>query len=389
MTRAAGALAALLLVAVPALASSGEVGAATDGARYIVSRQNASGAFFSAEAPADGVAEALAVVAASGIDRAATARALAYIRTNGIERSRERAAYAGRIVLGLLAADADPRDFGGDHVEQVRARYDAVKGTYDQGMYSNALAVIALRAAGEQVPDRVETMFRTNACRDGGFGHQEGCLSGPDTDTTAMALIALARLGVQRDDAMVRDALAWLREVQLADGGFGARAGDPVNANSTGLVISALVAWDIEPDELTDGSDPIRALAALQLPNGGFRYVASDRAANDYATVQATPALAGRTYPVESWKAAARREVRDAGRRPVPPPAAVEREREERPGFVRGAQQRAVSPAVVGATGARKPVPPDPVRAPVAPAAVLLVIVAGLHTWRLWWDLGR
>ena len=396
MERAARGLLAVVVVLACAPAQAGQATSAeraTRGALYLAGRQAATGAFFSADAPADSVAEALAVVAAAPVGDAPVRAALGYIAEHGARRSAERAAYAARITLGLISAGRDPRAFHGDHVEQVTRRYDQIKGTYDDGLYSNALAVLALSAADEQIPERVLTMFETNVCRDGGFGHEEACVTGADTDTTAMVAMAVtAWKGASA--GVVRGARAWLRDNQLAGGGWGARPGDAVNANSTGLAVSAIVAIGEDPVGATwrarDGS-PMDAVASLQLPSGAFRYLASDERANDYATVQAVPALARRAYPVKPWKSArVTTSERTQGVSEARHDISTEPARADGTQPSDGSSGRAATTASGLAIGSSAtPNEPTPPRAPVPLAMVMLLLSGGLLVWRITWSGAR
>lgn len=300
------AAAAVLACAIPSSAAPSS--AARDGARYIVARQVPSGAFFSATATADGVAEALVALAVAGIDDPSIDRALAFMRANGPARADERAAYAGRIVAGLVATGQDPRAFGGvDYVSKIKARYDPVTGRYDNGIYSDALAMLGVLAAGAVVPDQALTFLRANQCSDGGFGHEQACAGGADVDTTAIVVCVLVAAGVDADDPARTRARAWLAEVQNADGGFGAAGGKPTNGNSTGLALSALAAMKETPAAWARARTPTAALERLQTSDGGFRYLATDPEPDDYATVQAVPGVAGRALP---FRPSARSDVR-------------------------------------------------------------------------------
>ncbi|NTV97469.1 MAG: hypothetical protein HGA75_19005 [Thiobacillus sp.] len=87
--------------------------------------------------------------------------------------------------------------------------------------------------------------------------------------------------------------LAYFRLVQNADGGWTYQKpsafGEDTDANSTALVIQALVAAG---EDLAGWNDPEQALLALQVPSGAFIFNAASSSENLLATVQAMPALA-------------------------------------------------------------------------------------------------
>ena len=287
----------------PASAASARSEAIKDAASFLASRQQPDGSFFRAGAPADGVSEVVAALATVGAEREVRARAMRYLEKSAVARARERGGYAGRITQGIVAAGHDPRAFAGaDVVAILESFYDPVTGRYDNGIYANALAVLGVLAAKQQLPERAVDFIELNQCGDGGFGHEEGCLGGADVDTTSLVVAALRAAGIRSDEASVARARAWLLSARNADGGFGARPGDRTNANSTGLAICAVVALGEDPESepwTGGGAGPLAALLALRHSGGGFRYIATQDAPNDYATVQALPALAKIAYPLK------------------------------------------------------------------------------------------
>ena len=89
-------------------------------------------------------------------------------------------------------------------------------------------------------------------CADGAFAPLWfGCEHAPDEVNrvygTANVLLACAQR--RRADGIRTRALAWLRSVQNADGGFGGCAGARSSAEETGLALRALVASGVNPKE--------------------------------------------------------------------------------------------------------------------------------------------
>lgn len=274
-------------------------------AEYLVERQLENGAFGSEHAPADGVAETLASISAVGWFPDARAGALSYIESRGPERASKQGAYAARIIMGLVAARVDPRSFGSfDYVALLGSFYEPSTGAYDSStVYASGLALLGVAAAGHQVPKRAIEYLVQQECAAGGFSHRNGCAGLPDLDTTAIVLNALIASGVSRQEPIVRRTLSFIRSAQNDDGGFGAEAYSlerPTNANSTALVISALVAAGEDLNSWAKaGGNPVSALLKLQTPSGGFKYLSTDQTPQDYATVQAIPGVALLAYPLE------------------------------------------------------------------------------------------
>lgn len=276
--------------------------AAARGATYIAERQEASGTFFSPDTASDTAAEAVLALVAGGITGEPVDRALDYIRDRGPAGADERAGAAGRIAMGVAAAEHDPRDFGGvDYAEKIRAHYDQTTGSYDTNLYANTLAILGLSAAGVDPPEGAIRYVRANQCADGGFSWAPGCAGAPGVDTTALTLSALLAAGVPSDDLAPARARDWLVAARNDEGGFGYAQAQPTNGNSTGLALSAIGALGEEPTAApwADGSgNPLDALLDLQTPSGGFKYLASEDGPNDYTTVQAVPGAAGVSSPL-------------------------------------------------------------------------------------------
>jgi hypothetical protein len=185
--------------------------------------------------------------------------------------------------------------------------------TYD-GVYRQALSLIALRTAGVTPDAGAIAWLKSQQCADGTFTSFREEASIPcdskaeDSNATSMAVQALVALGGQ--DAALASAAAALPRFQLNDGGFYSNQvfGPPASdANSTGLVLSALAATGTDQATVTKGGHTgVDFLLGLQLgcdadeaARGAFDFMPqTPLAANDYATVQAALGLAGGFLPV-------------------------------------------------------------------------------------------
>ena len=132
--------------------------------------------------------------------------------------------------------------------------------------------------------------------------------SGPDTNSTALAVEGLAAQGAAAP-SLSRAALAFFGSAQDPDGGWSyfpntvATPGS-TDPDSTALVIQALIALGTSPASpaLTKGSDdPVSALLSFQLTGGSdagaFFFPPAPAPASLISTYQAVPALAGLALP--------------------------------------------------------------------------------------------
>ena len=197
-----------------------------------------------------------------------------------------------KVALAAVAAGDDPRSFGGvDLVGNILGGFSVDTGLFGGGPYDSALAIQALAAAGEPVPEGAIAGLLATRLADGTYSFNGDQTPGAgDSNTTAMAVIALAAAG---EDDEIAPSLAYFRSVQNEDGGWTYQKpsafGEETDANSTALVMQALAAAG---EDLSGWNDPAQALLALQVPSGAFMFNATNSSENLLATVQALPALA-------------------------------------------------------------------------------------------------
>lgn len=194
---------------------------------------------------------------------------------------------AAKFLLALiLSGRSTTAPDGFDFVARVVNAYDPRTGLYDLNPTGNAYALIAVRAAGQPVPNRALQVWGGLQQSDGGWSAYLP-QQNSDTNTTAVAIIALV---VNQQLARIPAALQYLRTQQSADGGFTFSTvfGTDSDSNSTGLVVLALLAtlqnlsnWE------RNGVDPVERLLQLQNPSGAFRYSDAFPGDNAFATFQA------------------------------------------------------------------------------------------------------
>ena len=166
--------------------------------------------------------------------------------------------------------------------------------TYD-GVFRQSLAIIGLQQAGATVPPSAISWLLAQQCADGSFmayRTTEACAesdpvnyTGPDTNSTAMAAMALAAVGKNAAADKAAHALATRRN---ADGGWGYVFGSPSDANSTGLVLAALDhSSDDEKRAELAGLRYLRGLAGACSKGASSLPYQQGQAANDLASAQA------------------------------------------------------------------------------------------------------
>jgi prenyltransferase beta subunit len=98
-------------------------------------------------------------------------------------------------------------------------------------------------------------------------------------------------------DEMVDRGIAYLAGSANDDGGYPYQPGAESDANSTSLVLQAIIAAD-DPDLADAQAQALTALLDMQNESGAFFYMASTPDDNQFATVQAIPAVVGVAFPL-------------------------------------------------------------------------------------------
>ncbi len=203
--------------------------------------------------------------------------------------------------------------------------YGASDPTYD-GVFRQSLGLLGLTAHEITPPAAAVSWLLRQQCADGSFEDyrpttSEPCASpdpatytGPDTNSTAMALMALMALDDSRITlkpaqlSRVVDAAEaagrWIRQQQNADGGWPYFPGGASDANSTGLALAAANTWGGNL-----GSSPYReamrflgSTASSCASGGGFAYQPGSRP-DGLATSQGVLGITG-SLPVTRQPAA-------------------------------------------------------------------------------------
>ncbi len=239
-----------------------------------------------------------------------------YLAAQADTYTQSSAAAAGKLTLALLAAQPDqsPTNFGGVNVGgRVFDSYDLATGQFGSSVIDQAYGMLGYTAQFGAGIEPARARLTQLQLPNGGWEFATGF--GADTNTTALAIQALAAAGEPATTPTMQRALQYLRTQQNPDAGFpyqvpcGYPGCDASDANSTAYVVQALTA----AGENADGwawsrhftathsitltvQTPLDTLLVLQSDEGGF---AGFSGPNDlYATLQAVPGVAELPQPM-------------------------------------------------------------------------------------------
>jgi hypothetical protein len=283
-------LLALVLTTVTAPAAH-----AIGGVGYLASRQSLSGGFSERGAPVSVSLTEWAVMGlrAAGQSPAGMHRAGGHTAASFLARRAPRwhSAFAlERGILGVVAMGKDPRSFGGRNL--VRALRSQITRSGRIGPFANSTywGVLALRAARSTVPARSISYIRGAAGASGGFGYAAG--SGPDSNDTAAAVMALRAGRVPCDWRVMTNAYAYMHTLQRSDHGYALTSSAGSDSQSTSWVVQARIKCRLS------NRRALGYLAARHRTNGSYAYSASSNQTPAWVTAQVLPAVHGKAYPI-------------------------------------------------------------------------------------------
>jgi hypothetical protein len=285
-------------------------------------------------APASGpTVQAAISLAAAGVEGAAFDRAMAWLAAN-VETviapgGTDSPGVIGYLLIAVRAAGGGATDFGGVNlVSRLAATldvheaglYGAADPSFD-GVFRQSLAVLGLRAHGAPVPPGAVGWLLDQQCGAGSPADAVGgwepyrvvpalpcgspdpaMFSGPETNSTAFAVQALAAVGSNA----ASDPLVFLAGAQDSSGGWAFIPGLDVDPNSTALVIQGLIAAGEDPSAWAmPGGDPYTSLLSWQIgcdadpaDIGAFASPFSGGFPDQFATLQAVWGAAGTAFPL-------------------------------------------------------------------------------------------
>jgi hypothetical protein len=281
------------------------------GLGWVSAQQNEDGSWSGFSGPDVGATSdaALAFVAA-GYDPDTVrlpggASALEYLIHNAASYAAQSSDRTGKVALALAASGVDPRDVGGTDLIDLLLNtwYDVEIGAFGvpTNTYHQSFAILALVAAEEQVPMSATLALADLQQADGGWKYDLGTSAWNVTDAahTGLALQALIAARTASGDhslvpdAVIEDAIDYMRDTQGADGGW-------EGANATAYAVQGLLAAgeDLDSNDwMIDERTPFSALAAYQKTDGPMVWQWSWPADNGLATWQGLQALLGLYFP--------------------------------------------------------------------------------------------
>lgn len=221
---------------------------------------------------------------------------------------------AGKLILALAAAAQDPADFGGqDYILQLQTHLSPTGQYGVNDPFNQSLAILAQSVVSDSVPDEALGWLEDRQATEGPYAGSwdDGFGTEGNTDSTAMAIMALLAAGSSISDTAVVQARSFLTEAQLDSGGWGYAEGLPASANSTALVVQALHAlgedfYSANSEWARNSLAPLSWLLGEQTESGAFEVDFGDGPQPDFlTTAQAMPALAGRSLPLPARHEAA------------------------------------------------------------------------------------
>jgi hypothetical protein len=263
---------------------------ATAALEYLLAHQQANG---SIDGSLGETADFVIGAAAAGYDPStltgcsATTSALGYL-AGASDGAAGDAAKTGKTILAIVAAGGNPANFAGrDLSARLAALYHSATGAYGDGAtFSQSFAILAVVASGGSVEGAASAELAALQDPDGSWSYGTAPVAAGvgDTNSTAIALMALDAAGVHSADA---SGLTYLRTQQLADGGFpyqnsSAYGPPPSDPDSDAVVLQALVAAGQDPEGpvwIQGSNSMLTNLRSTQGADGGFAYPGSGESA--------------------------------------------------------------------------------------------------------------
>jgi hypothetical protein len=312
-----------------------QVAAAQSAATWILGQQAATGEI---GGTLSATSAGILALAAAHANNAAAQTALTFMEANANSyinsastSNEDGPGQLANLILDAHALGADPTNFGGTNLvtrllatEQTSGPDAGLFGTetqldnFDTGGYTQGLVFTALKAVGQTANAPATSWLTAQQCPSGGWVFQSqatslgGCTedpsngTGPDTNSTSLALQGLAEQGALTP-TLESSALSFLTSGQDADGGWSyyqnsTAQPQQTDSQSTGLVIQAILAMGVSPTKSTftsSGHSPVSALLSFVVTSGsdtgalGFQ---DNTSGNLLATNQDVPVLAGLIY---------------------------------------------------------------------------------------------
>ncbi|MBS1886221.1 MAG: hypothetical protein JSU06_03445 [Actinobacteria bacterium] len=171
-----------------------------------------------------------------------------------------------RTILALEGAGVEPREFAGRNLVAALLSKRRKDGSYEDWPNSTAYAVLALRAAGiANVADSV-AWLREAQNEDGGWGDVVGSPSNADSTGAVLQVLTPS-------SKAAKAAVGYLRQVQQKGGGYRLGGNGALNTQSTAWAVEGLLAAGANPAQFKrGGASALEYLEANQAGDGHYRY---------------------------------------------------------------------------------------------------------------------
>ena len=268
---------------------------------WLMTQQAEDGGFvgFSGESDPGATCDAVIALAAAAHTGAAIELepAIDYLRTQALVYTQFGPGSAAKLVLALVAAGEDPSDF--EKVSPLAiVQAAATRGQIGNGPYDTALGLLALAAAGSDVPAEALAYVQQAQLDDGSWSFDGVRDPGAgDTNTTALMVQALVAVGGTDADGVAL-AMDYLLPLQNETGGFPYQPESAGDTNSTSLVLQALLSLDPNTTDPAIIEAATAFVFALQNESGSFGWMLDQSDDNLFATLQAIPAVSSLPLPV-------------------------------------------------------------------------------------------
>jgi len=215
------------------------------------------------------------------------------------------AASTGKLVIAVTGAGRDPLAFGGVDLRTRLASFvmtDTI--TFGSNASDACWGMLGWDALGREMPQSFVDGLVALQQPDGGWEAGPGW--GTDSNTTALALQALAAANVDPTDGAVVGALTYMQAQQSPTGGFcySSAYGTAADANSTACGLQGLLSAGENPlaaawlESNVSALDDLLSFQRKTGPDAGAFEWKPGEGANILATAQALPALIGKTLPL-------------------------------------------------------------------------------------------
>jgi hypothetical protein len=204
----------------------------------------------------------------------------------------------GELLLARAAqSDAGPTATVAAQLQASKSASGSNAGEYGSDIFSDALAILGLRADNQAVGQDAIAFLKSQQKADGGWSADNTDQFGEDSNTTALVLQALIAAGVAPSDMTVVGGFSYMQSV-FGNGGFGDAPGSGPDPNSDELGIEAVLAAGLQTDAAWNGrlQQALQYLAGQQITSGTDMGAIANQFSKLFATTEAPSAFLLRPF---------------------------------------------------------------------------------------------